>query len=590
MKQRELQEKMAEQPTDVDGTTTGYEVPMVYRVCYACGYNEKVDVKGEDTPAMTKYCPDCGHILNRLSGTELFHLSFSDDKNVLPANMEPVAELPSRNIAPAPLIVPPADIALVKAEGKVFTFKGRNLKSRLERRYRNNNFESMRHAISKSELLEVDGVPVKRYGVFGLSEGNFIDKVMGYLPVTLKEMKEHKISYVNENDYKLRIRIDEDIVEFEPREGFPFFTKQVANTVFEDFIRQAKNLVHEPHRLLAFAMANGVPVHTESVQKEDKYPVRVKPTNFRTFKLLASVLDKKGIFWRGDYNYMKVKSEKPIVEAIAQKIDPYMLVSEETVSGDVSPGYVVKDKKRAKKVQKWLTGMLKGKVTEMSTNAKGNFKFKLMQAESQEYANRLNVVKTMLGDLTGKFHWDNGYIYESGLTLGQIYLGEQEEEGVDTSFEFEAFFPEDIDEDKLELLQDEYAYFKEMLPEWAEIFDVEDYEIPDKVNEFLGILQDIITKTEEESGEPITPEMFTAILEDYKDSEEDVAQFVQYVMGREVPDYVSLYILSDALAIPFLPVEGWYNEFIGVESTETEISPDDIESEGLESGVEDSEE
>ena len=202
---------------------------------------------------------------------------------------------------------------------------------------------ALRRRLLQSKLVAVDNKPFTRKGVFGVCPGNFIEKVLCYAPVSMKELKDHKISYVNDNDYHLRIRIDETIVEFKPREGFPFFTKMVAKTVFEDFIRQARNLERSPARMLAFAMSNGFPVHTESSHK-DNYSVRVKPSNFRVFKLLASVLDKKDIFWRGDYKALKVKSDYTQIEAIVEKIDPYTVISEDTGTANINPGFVTRSK------------------------------------------------------------------------------------------------------------------------------------------------------------------------------------------------------------------------------------------------------
>ncbi len=265
---------MSDIKTGISDTTTGFEVPMVYRVCYSCGFNEIIDIEAEGTPAKAKYCPDCGHLLQRLAGTEMFHLNFVDKDKAHPANIEFVPELPFRTIKGASPLVPPSDIAFVKSEGSIYTYQNKNLQASVKRYFEKDNMRALRRKLLQSKLVAVDNKPFTRKGVFGVCPGNFIEKVLQFAPISMKEFKNHKISYVNDNNYHLRIRIDETIVEFKPREGFPFFTKMVAKTVFEDFIRQARNLEHSPARMLAFAMSNGFPVHTESSHK-DSYSVRV---------------------------------------------------------------------------------------------------------------------------------------------------------------------------------------------------------------------------------------------------------------------------------------------------------------------------
>lgn len=566
---------LKDMPKNVGDTTTGFEIPIVYRVCYACGFNERIDIVEEDTPAKTMYCPDCGHILNRLSGTEMFHLNFVSSLNALPTNIEVLPELPTRDIAPGNPFPPISDITFVQAEGKTFKFHGENLRARLLQRVESKDGEALRKVLSKATLLEVDSVPVRRLGVFGLSEGEFIEKVLTYQPVTLGEMKEHKISYLNDNNTKLRIKVDNKIVEFTPKEGFPFFTEQVAGTGFEDFIRQAKNLKGVPERMLAFAMSNGVSVHTEGV-KPSTYPIRVKPSNFRTFTLMASVMNSKNIFWRGDFSFMKVKGSLEQIESIVTKIDPQASITEETVSGDINPGYVTREKKS--KLHKWLSEFLKGKVIELESTEQNTFKFKLQEEESDFHTQKLATLKNILGDLTGSFEWDKGYNYTSGIKFNQVYLGEDLE--VDES-SFEVFFPEDMDEDIMKLLQEEYAYFKDISDEWLELFSIEEHEISEKVSVFFDVLADVISETKEELGEEeFTKEMFTAILNDFRDGDEIEMQLVNYIVDRPVPDYVSAFILSDMYSIPSLELQTWYDEFAYADGETTDVEtelPDDVD-------------
>ena len=603
--------KKTEMPKDVSDTTTGFEVPMVYRVCYSCGYSEIVKVKEDGTPSKIKYCPDCGHMLYKLSGTEMFHLNFVNDPEALPANMQVLPPLPTRKLGPVAPLVPPSDIVHVKAEGRVYTYTGENIKERVESRLAKENFKGAKSVLRHSKLVAVDYLPVVRLGVFGHSDGELIEKVLTYKPVTLEELRKHKISYLNENNHQLNIQIDDQVIGFVPKADFPYFTKQVAPTQFEDFIRQAKNLQKDPARLVAFAMSNGVPVQQESV-KPSEFPVRVQPSNIRTFKLMASVMNKKGIFWRGDYNSMQVKGSKTQIESVVQKIDPYAVLTEETCSADVNPGFVVKDKK--KKAKKWISKFLGGKVTTVETNDHGNLTFRWLRKENDVCKTKLSYFMEVLGDLQAKVEWKNGYEYTSGLNLNQLYLPEMadeelppmegedmdmdadmeftgEEEGFPMEGEFEAYFPEDISDEMLEKLTAEYDYVQGLAPEFAEIFDVEETEVSDKVSAFLDLFRSTVeAKQEDDETWELTEDTFTEVIESLKDEEVDEVQFIQYLQDREVPNYVTLFILSDVYSIPCELVQPLYDEFVGFteeSEDETEEEPEVTEPEIEEPEVED---
>jgi hypothetical protein len=58
------------------------------RVCFSCGIAEPVDVAAEDTPAMRRYCPECGSPMFRLSAVEAYHDRFIFDAEFLEKSAE----------------------------------------------------------------------------------------------------------------------------------------------------------------------------------------------------------------------------------------------------------------------------------------------------------------------------------------------------------------------------------------------------------------------------------------------------------------------------------------------------------------------
>lgn len=58
---------------------TPFDAFEVYRMCFACGRAEKVDIQAEGTPQMVKDCEDCGSRMYTLQGVEAYFDRFFSD-------------------------------------------------------------------------------------------------------------------------------------------------------------------------------------------------------------------------------------------------------------------------------------------------------------------------------------------------------------------------------------------------------------------------------------------------------------------------------------------------------------------------------
>ena len=554
------------------------EVPIVYRVCYACGYSEVVDVAEEDTPAKHKYCPNDGSLLYRLSGTELFHLNFVDDPERDPSGIEFVDD-PKKQVKSLDYIAKRAPdvkvntdgIVSLKAEGHEWTFVGKGIRSRFIEQWEQDKVKALRGLrVAYLAFKDNEQLPEQR-GIFGqFRPRNVIKKIKYGNPVNLQELRRCKVRVVSDNQHVLRVRVNHDEMAFQPKSNFPLDNHQVSASVFEDFVRRVKNMLNEDSgQALAFLISQGKLVDVKL--QASNYSISVAPTSLDEFVRISNVLNTKGIFWRGTTESMQVQGTLEHVKSIIHVInEDVKVLEEETVAGDINPGYVVGSNKSGRKSSKgWLKKFLKGDVVEIENDGEVTFEWRTRLTDT----NRKAFTKALLlmGAYMPKILTDKKrkcLVAHMGLVPAQVsvpkwnWVLEQD----DLDVEMGLRLPENVDEKIGEMMEQVYEKVKEVPAMWAEDlgFEIDDfYPILDTL---LTAFSEAVGTFESENERSITFEDVGVILGSLQANEDNdltILDSLEMVVGEfELPSYVSLYVLSDVFSSPVTEIEGMYFEFL----------------------------
>jgi hypothetical protein len=570
------------------------EVPIIHRVCFACGYNEPVDVVDEDTPAHNKYCPECGSILHRLSGTEMFHLNFVDDPEKLPSGIEVVDDPKSQTkkfnyiSKQAPIVkVHQDDIVTLKAEGHIWTYVGKSIRPRFMVEWKKDHIRAIHFLQLKSHLAYWnDNRLPERRGFFGISKGkNLVDKILRGKPLTLKEIHGHQVTIKSDNHHVLQVRVDDHILRFKPKKNFPLDNHLVSPSVFEDFVRRFKNLLREDSsRAVMFLISQGKMV--QAFQNRDKYNISVLPESLRNFNVLSRVFNKRGVFWRGNYENMHVKGSIKHIESIVRKVDSGLSVFiEETVSGDINPGYVVgKDKKNRSKSLKWMKKFLTGNVEEIDSDGEVTFEWRsrLTDKNEQAFKKALGILGATSARVT-KDEARHRFVAETHMTSVQMspprweWVLEQDE--IDN--EVGMHLPEDVNPELSELLEAMYGVIQDLPGMWAESFGFTEDEFYTALDSVLEMFMEEVAAHEAETQESITEDGVLDILADMESWDKDavsVLKTLNDVVGEtDLPFYVTFYIMSDLFSAPLTEIESMYFDFIESSEPAPPIEPDNTD-------------
>lgn len=427
------------------------EVIELSWVCLACGYIEKIIPQEEGTPARSKECPVCGAMMHRMNAFETFHLGFTDktSDDFLSVGFKVVTDPPLfspslpyvRNqevdIAP-PIKV--SDIVGVKV-GVVdsvyhFVSKGsQHLKERFETLAQSLNEATATKHINnflKSEaiLFAKDGDPFGgvQYGVFGVSDSEipFEDRYAEGHPFTLTEGHQQQISLVSDNNWTLKVRINESILDIQPKAGFPFDKKQISASVFEDFVRRYRNLEKTPGNALAFLKSSGTIVavngHPRTKALKIVEGTIVRPSNPEMFKNIIRGLNARNMFWEGDCDSILLQEDVDKVTAIVKKIDEDSVV-ETTATAAIDPGFVVRKDMYPNfgKFEDVIKNSLNGKVAKINIEDGGSITFEYEADNTLENRNEAQNLMIRLGDPFPTILHENGKFHiKMSISLDQI--------------------------------------------------------------------------------------------------------------------------------------------------------------------------
>ena len=446
------------------------EVIELSWVCLACGYVEKIVPHEEGTPARSKECPVCGAMMSRMNAFETFHLGFTDKTSSdFPVSgfkviSDPPLFSPSLPMKRDKEVVyePPLtvnDILGIKVQDSVYHFVTRgsqNLRERFTKlvaSLREDQKFDRANDFLKSEavLFSKDGKPFggTQYGVFGniVSDKTFADRYSRGFPFTLQEAREQSIQMVSDNDWTLRIRVNESVMDFQPKPGFPFDRKQVSHTVFEDFVRRYRNLESTPGSALAFLKSAGNLTAVNSVPVNRKKNlvfegVRVLPSEPDKFKDIICGLNARGILWEGDCDGIFLREGAEKVQGIIKKLDTDAVV-ETTGSADVNPGFVIRKDMYPNfgKFEDVIKKSLSGKVAKINMSGSGGLSFEYPAENTIENQNEAQNLVIQLGDpFPTILHEDGHFKVSLSISLDQMNFPTQgtimEEKPVKESYQY----------------------------------------------------------------------------------------------------------------------------------------------------------
>jgi hypothetical protein len=431
------------------------EVIELSWVCLACGYVEKILPHEEGTPARSKECPICGAQMSRMNAFETFHLGFTDKTS----SDFPISGF--KVISDPPLFSPSLpmkrdkeveyeqpltvnDIVGVKVQDSVYHFVTRgsqNLRERLEKLVASLQ-ESIRfdrvNDFLKSEavLFSKNGQPFggTQYGVFGntFSDKPFTERyTLGY-PFTLQEARSQSIQMVSDNDWTLRVRVNESVVDFRPKPGFPFDKKQVSHTVFEDFVRRYRNLESTPGSALAFLRSSGMITAVDGVPVNRRKGlvfegVRILPSEPSKFRDLVRGLNARGILWEGDCDQMFLRENIEKTRTLVKKIDETAVV-ETTGTADINPGFVIRKEMYPNfgRFEGVIKKSLAGKVAQIGMNGSGGLSFEYEAENTIENQTEAQNLVIQLGDpFPTILHEDGKFKVSLSISLDQIHFPPQ---------------------------------------------------------------------------------------------------------------------------------------------------------------------